>query len=36
MQAASKDLIVHVGDYPLRQQDGEQLFHGKRLIYLSW
>lgn len=36
MQAASKDLMVHVGDYPLRQQDGEHLFHGKRLIYLSW
>ena len=30
------DIMVTVGDYPLRQQDTEDRFYGKRLIYLSW
>ena len=36
MGASDKDLMTHIGEYPLRQQDGEHLFHGKRLIFLSW
>ena len=36
MQEASKGLMVHLGDYPLRQQDHESQFHGKRLIFLCW
>lgn len=30
------DGLVTVGDYPLRQADTEDLFHGNRLIYLGW
>ena len=30
------DLMRSVGDYPLRQQDAENRFHGKRLIFLAW
>ena len=36
MGASDKDLMTHIGEYPLLQQDGEHLFHGKRLIFLSW
>lgn len=32
----AQDIMVTVGDYPLRQRDDESLFHGKRLIYLCW
>lgn len=35
-QTAQGDYLRTVGDYPLRQQDGEEKFHGKRLIFLSW
>ena len=31
-----EDDMKHLGDYPLRQQDDESLFHGKRLVYLCW
>lgn len=30
------DVMSSVGDYPLRQQDTEDRFHGKRLVYLAW
>jgi phenol hydroxylase P4 protein len=30
------DVMVSIGDYPLRQQDDESVFHGKRLIFLCW
>lgn len=36
MGASDKDLMTHIGEYPLLQRDGEHLFHGKRLIFLSW
>lgn len=36
MGATDKDLMVTIGDYPLLQRDDESLFHGKRLIFLSW
>jgi phenol hydroxylase P4 protein len=36
MGASDKDLMAHIGEYPLLQRDGEHLFHGKRLIFLSW
>lgn len=36
MVQATKECMVHIGDYPLMQRDHENLFHGKRLIYLSW
>lgn len=36
MGATDKDLMVTIGDYPLMQRDDESLFHGKRLIFLSW
>jgi len=36
MESTGKDLMVSIGEYPLHQQDGENLFHGKRLIYLCW
>ena len=36
MSAGTPDLMVSVGEYPLRQQDTEDRFFGKRLIYLSW
>ena len=29
-------LSGRIGEYPLLQQDDESLFHGKRLIFLSW
>jgi len=34
--APATDLMPSVGDYPSRQQDTEDRFHGKRLIYLAW
>lgn len=36
MGAIDKDLMRHLGEYPLLQRDDESLFHGKRLIFLSW
>ncbi len=33
---ASKDMMVHLGDYPTIQQDAEDKFHGKQLLYLCW
>jgi phenol hydroxylase P4 protein len=33
---SEKDLMPHIGDYPLRQQDTVEKFHGKQLLYLSW
>jgi phenol/toluene 2-monooxygenase (NADH) P4/A4 len=33
---ATATYLRTVGDYPLRQQDTEDKFYGKRLIYLSW
>ena len=33
---ANTDIMVHLGDYPVMQQDLENRFHGKRLVYLSW
>ena len=33
---ANSDIMSHVGEYPLIQQDTENLFHGKRLVFLSW
>jgi phenol hydroxylase P4 protein len=33
---ATGDIMVSIGDYPLRQQDDESAFHGKRLIFLCW
>ena len=36
MGATDKDLMRHLGEYPLLQRDDESLFHGKRLIFLSW
>lgn len=32
----AQDIMVAVGDYPIRQRDDESLFYGKRLIFLSW
>ena len=32
----SADQMRSVGEYPLRQQDDESRFHGKRLIFLAW
>jgi phenol hydroxylase P4 protein len=34
--AASTDQLRTIGDYPVRQQDAESKFYGKRLIFLSW
>lgn len=34
--APNQDIMRQLGDYPFSQQDGEALFHGKRLINLSW
>ncbi len=34
--SAATDIMVTLADYPLRERDGEHLFHGKRLIYLAW
>ena len=36
MSAAAGDLMCSVGAYPLRVQDTEDRFFGKRLVYLSW
>ncbi len=36
MGAIDKELMPHIGEYPVLQRDGEPLFHGKRLIFLSW
>jgi phenol/toluene 2-monooxygenase (NADH) P4/A4 len=37
LQAApAVDYLRTVGPYPLRQQDTEDKFYGKRLIYISW
>lgn len=33
---ASKDVMSHIGDYPVLQQDAEDKFHGKQLLYLCW
>ncbi len=33
---ATGDVMVSIGDYPIRQQDDESAFHGKRLIFLCW
>ncbi len=33
---ATQDLMKTIGDYPLRQQDTQDKFHGKQLIYLCW
>ena len=35
-QDAGAGYLCSLGDYPLRIQDTEDKFHGKRLIYLSW
>ena len=32
----NQDIMCQLGEYPLRQQDHESLFHGKRLVNLSW
>jgi hypothetical protein len=32
----TQDIMVAIGDYPIRQKDDESLFYGKRLIFLSW
>ncbi len=32
----SKDMMSHIGDYPHIQQDAEDKFHGKQLLYLCW
>lgn len=32
----SQDLLRTIGEYPMVQQDTEDQFYGKRLIYLSW
>lgn len=34
--AAAEDVLRTVGDYPLRQQDTQDLFYGKQLVYLAW
>jgi len=34
--APQQDLMRQLGDYPLIQQDTEDKFHGKRLVFLSW
>lgn len=34
--ATPPDGLRTIGEYPLRQADTENLFHGKRLIYLCW
>jgi phenol/toluene 2-monooxygenase (NADH) P4/A4 len=33
---ASNDLLRSIGPYPLRQQDLEERFYGKRLIAIAW
>ena len=33
---ASKDMMTHIGDYPVLQQDSVDKFHGKQLLYLCW
>ncbi len=35
-KAPAPDQLRTVGDYPMRQRDQEDKFHGKRLIFLSW
>ena len=32
----AQDILCSIGDYPLLQQDTEDKFHGKQLIYLCW
>jgi phenol/toluene 2-monooxygenase (NADH) P4/A4 len=34
--AAAASSMRTIGEYPLRLQDAEDKFYGKRLIYLSW
>lgn len=34
--APAADLMRCIGSYPLRQQDTEDRFFGKHLVYLSW
>lgn len=34
--SSAPDMPRTVGDYPMRQRDQEDKFHGKRLIFLSW
>lgn len=34
--APVQDTMSHLGEYPLIQQDVEDRFYGKRLVYLSW
>ena len=33
---AVNDIMRHIGDYPMMQQDTEDKFHGKHLLYLHW
>lgn len=33
---ATGDVMVAIGDYPIRQQDDESKFHGNRLVFLCW
>ena len=33
---ATQDVMTHIGDYPMIQQDTEDKFHGKHLLYLHW
>lgn len=36
MSTAAADVMPTVTDYPLRQADGAQRYHGNQLVYVHW
>jgi phenol hydroxylase P4 protein len=36
MSAASPDFLTSLGDYPERQADRQERYHGNQLVYLHW
>lgn len=36
MSALPADLLTSVADYPLRQADAQERYHGNQLVYLHW
>ena len=33
---ATREMMPHIGDYPMIQRDTVDQFHGKQLLYLCW
>lgn len=36
MSATPTDALTSIGDYPLRQADIQERYHGNQLVYLHW